>query len=86
MLAVMKSGERDYERVWLQVEASLNKSREHLSFLVFCIKNFRQNCLKYCCFFSKTGCIVEMLHFMFTFIHQYYIVDIINNLNINELK
>jgi len=23
---------------------------------------------------------------IFTFIHQYYMVDIINNLNINELK
>jgi len=25
-------------------------------------------------------------HFIFTFIHQYYMVDIINNLNINKLK
>jgi len=33
----LKSGERDFKRVWLQVEDSLNTRCEHLSFLIFCI-------------------------------------------------
>jgi len=37
LLKQLKSGERDFEHVWLQVEDSLNSGCEHLSFLIFCI-------------------------------------------------
>ena len=35
--AEWRKSERDFERVWLQVEDSLNTKCEHLSFLIFCI-------------------------------------------------
>jgi len=49
-VAEWRKGERDFERVWLRVEDSLNTKREHLSFLTFCIWIFWPNSLKYCCF------------------------------------
>ena len=45
-LIELESGERDFERVWRQVEDSLTTRCEHLSFLIFCIGIFRPNCLK----------------------------------------
>jgi len=50
LIKQLNSGERDFERVWLQVEDSLNTRCEHLSFLIDCIGIFRPNSLKYCCF------------------------------------
>jgi len=37
LIKQLKSGERDFERVWLQMEDSLNTRCEHLSFIIFCI-------------------------------------------------
>ena len=40
LIKQLQSGERDLERVWLQVEDSLNTKYEHLSFLIFCLGIF----------------------------------------------